>query len=73
MKLTKERLKIIIKEEMNELMGMMGEPPGKSKEEALQEIMALLQPLEHDQLAVMYTNIQQMLSGGMLEQKIKRI
>ena len=69
MKLTKERLKIIIKEEMNELMGMTG----KSKEEMLQDLMGIFQSLEHDQLAVMYTNIQQMLSGGMLEQKIKRI
>lgn len=73
MKLTKEKLKTIIKEEVNELLGIMGEPPGKSKEELLQEIMGMLQSLEQEQLSMVHTNLQEMLSGGMLEQETKRV
>ncbi len=71
MKLTKTQVKQMIKEEMNELMGMMGEPPGKSKEELLQEIMGMLQSLEQEQLSMVYTNLQEMLSNGMIEENMQ--
>ena len=68
MKLTKAQVAQMIKEEMNELMGMMGEPPGKSKEELLQEIVGMLQSLEQEQLSMVYTNVQEMLSSGMIKE-----
>jgi len=34
----------------------------------LQEIMGMLQSLEQEQLSMVYTNLQEMLSGGMLEE-----
>ena len=71
MKLTKAQVARMIKEEMNELMGMMGEPPGNSKEELFQEIMGMLQSLEQEQLSMVHTNLQEMLSSGMLEENIQ--
>jgi len=68
MKLTKRQIKEMAKEELNELMGKMGGQPGKSKEDLLQEIMGMLQSLEQEQLSMVYTNLQEMLSGGMFEE-----
>tara|TARA_R110000824_G_scaffold12847_2_gene56030 strand:- start:677 stop:889 length:213 start_codon:yes stop_codon:yes gene_type:complete len=67
MKLTKRQIKEMVKEELNELLAIVGGEPGMSKEQLLVKIMEMLQPLKQEQLAMIFTNIQQMLEPKLKE------
>ena len=62
MQLTKKRLKQIIKEEMNELLGLVGGKPGMEKQAMIDDIANMLVPLDQHQVAIIYGNVKQMLS-----------
>ena len=62
MKLTKKRLKQIIKEEMNEMMAMLGGKPGMEKQDLIDDIVKKLAQLEQEEVAVIHKNIEEMIN-----------
>tara|TARA_R100001443_G_scaffold99314_1_gene106423 strand:+ start:1406 stop:1807 length:402 start_codon:yes stop_codon:yes gene_type:complete len=68
MQLTKKRLKQIIKEEMNELLGMVGGEPGMEKQAMIDEITSELSRLEQHDVAMIHQNVMGMLKDPMIRE-----
>ena len=71
MKLTKKRLKQIIKEEMNELLGLVGGKPGMEKQAMIDEIASELARLEQHAVAMIHQNVMGMLKDPMIREDLK--
>ena len=71
MQLTKKKLKQIIKEEMNELLGMAGGKPGMEKQAMIDDIMKMLAPLDQHRVAIIHGNVEQMLSKPMVRENMQ--